>query len=68
MNAEKYTYKVIWSEEDKEFVGLCTEFPSLSWLDKNQASALTGINSLVKDALKDMKKDKDETPGRFHLN
>jgi hypothetical protein len=27
---EQYSYRVIWSAEDNEFVGLCTEFPSLS--------------------------------------
>ena len=21
--SEKYTYRVLWSEEDKEFIGLC---------------------------------------------
>ncbi len=30
--AEKYTYRVQCSEQDGEFVGLCAEFPSLSWL------------------------------------
>ncbi len=30
---DKYTYRITWSEEDGEFVGLCAEFPSLSWLD-----------------------------------
>jgi len=29
---DKYTYRVTWSEEDAEYVGLCAEFPSLSWL------------------------------------
>ncbi|PJA42533.1 MAG: toxin-antitoxin system HicB family antitoxin, partial [Lysobacterales bacterium CG_4_9_14_3_um_filter_62_6] len=32
MNTRHYTYRVIWSDEDVEFVGLCAEFPSLSWL------------------------------------
>ncbi len=27
---EKYTYRVMWSDEDEEFIGLCAEFPSLS--------------------------------------
>ncbi|MEZ4617951.1 MAG: hypothetical protein R2867_20915 [Caldilineaceae bacterium] len=26
INPEHYTYRVIWSEEDNEFVGLCAEF------------------------------------------
>ena len=51
---EKYTYRVIWSEEDQEFVGLCAEFPSLSWLEEEQDAALHGIVRLVSDTLKDM--------------
>ena len=27
---DKYTYRVTWSEEDAEYVGLCAEFSSLS--------------------------------------
>ena len=26
---DRYTYQVTWSSEDDEYVGLCTEFPSL---------------------------------------
>lgn len=40
-------FKVIWSEEDEEWVGLCEEFPSLSVLNKNREEALTGIIELV---------------------
>ena len=29
-----YTYRVTWSAEDGEFVALCAEFPSLSFLDE----------------------------------
>jgi hypothetical protein len=54
MNHEHYTYRVIWSKEDGEYVGLCTEFPSLSWLDENMNGALTGIVTLVKDVVADM--------------
>ena len=32
MNINHYTYRVTWSAEDNEHVGLCAEFPSLSWL------------------------------------
>lgn len=30
VNYEHYTYRVTWSAEDEEYVGLCAEFPSLS--------------------------------------
>lgn len=62
---EFYSYRVIWSEEDKEHVGLCVEFPSLSYLHKDFRKALIGIADLVSDVLKDMKKNKEEIPQPF---
>ncbi len=53
--SDKYAYRVVWSEEDKEYVGLCAEFPSLSWLDKSQDTALAGIQKLVADIVVDLK-------------
>ncbi len=35
---DRYTYRVTWSEEDQEYVGLCAEFPGLSWLEETQLS------------------------------
>ena len=57
-----YTYRVTWSEEDQEYVGLCTEFPSLSWLTETQESALEGIRQLVANVIFDMKKNKEKIP------
>ena len=51
---DRYTYRVTWSEDDNEYVGLCTEFPSLSWLDRTPEGALKGIRKLVADVVKDM--------------
>ena len=53
MEASYYTYRVLWSEEDQEFVGLCAEFPSLSWLDEDQHAAFDGIVQLVSECLGD---------------
>lgn len=36
-----------WSAEDAEFVGLCLEFPSLSWLAPSREEAIAGIQQLV---------------------
>ena len=55
--ADKYTYRVVWSEEDGEHVGLVAEFPSLSWLAKSATEALKGIMRLVQDTLADMGND-----------
>lgn len=54
MNIHHYTYRVIWSPEDEEFVGLCAEFPGLSWLTRSQDSALKGIVKLVSEVVADM--------------
>ncbi|MHC4872646.1 MAG: type II toxin-antitoxin system HicB family antitoxin [Planctomycetota bacterium] len=62
MKNDHYTYRVTWSEDDREYVGLCSEFPSLSWLAKSQRSALEGIRSVVADTIADMKKNKEEIP------
>lgn len=52
---DHYTYRVTWSEEDQEYVGLCVEFPSLSWLAKGPESALRGIRKLVAEVVADLK-------------
>jgi predicted HicB family RNase H-like nuclease len=54
LNSDRYTYRITWSEDDREFVGLCTEFPSLSWLAKSPEAALKGIRRVVKEAVQDM--------------
>lgn len=38
---------VEWSDEDQEWVGLCDEYPSLSWLHKDRQKALDGISELA---------------------
>lgn len=50
---ERYKYSVKWSEEDQEYVGLCTEFHSLSYLDKSRDKALKGIVGLIKSVVED---------------
>ena len=59
---DRYTYRVTWSEEDQEYVGLCAEFPSLSWLDKSQQKALAGIRRLVTGTVADLKRSKARVP------
>ena len=59
---DHYTYRVTWSEDDKEYVGLCAEFPSLSWLAKTPETALKGIRKVVANVINDMKKNKEEIP------
>jgi len=67
VNAKRYTYRVIWSEEDREFVGLCAEFPSLSWLAESQEEALRGIVDLVTDAVTDLQQSGEQIPAPLSL-
>jgi len=59
---DRYTYRVTWSEEDQEYVGLCVEFPGLSWLAGSQEEALAGIRQVVADVVDDMKVSGEEIP------
>ena len=59
---DRYTYRVTWSEDDNEYVGLCAEFPSLSWLTSTPEAALKGIRKVVEDVVKDMRGDGEEVP------
>ncbi len=59
---DRHTYRITWSDEDGEHVGLCAEFPSLSWLDSTPEKALAGIRKLVKATLSDMAKNNEQPP------
>jgi len=59
---DRYTYRLTWSAEDGEHVGLCAEFPSLSWLDTSPEKALRGIRKLVKETLVNMTKSGERPP------
>ena len=59
---DHYTYRVIWSEEDGQCVGLCAEFPSLSHLAPSAEKALRGIRKVVTDVIKDMQANGESVP------
>jgi len=62
LKISKYTYRVTWSEEDEEFVGLCLEFPSLSWLASTPEKALKGIGLVVKTCIENMAQNNEDIP------
>lgn len=59
---DHYTYRVTWSEEDEEYVGLCAEFPSLSWLAKSYGAALQGIREVVAEVVDDLQINNEPVP------
>lgn len=73
---QHYTYRVTWSAADDEYVATVAEFPSLSWLDTDQAKALRGLVRVVADVVADMQANGEEVPepladrrysGRFNV-
>jgi len=59
---DQYTYRVTWSDEDSQCVGLCAEFPSLSWLDATPEKALRGIRKVVAEVVADMQANDESVP------
>ena len=59
---DRYTYRVTWSDEDNEYVGLCSEFPSLSGLEPTPEDALRGIRKGVANVIADLKLNGEEIP------
>ena len=59
---DRYTYRVTWSEEDEAYVGLCAEFPSLSWLSATLEEALQGIRQVVADVVADLVENGEPVP------
>ena len=59
---DRYTYRVTWSEDDTEYVGLCAEFPSLSWLAATPETALKGVRKMVAEVVQDMEANKEVVP------
>lgn len=62
MTNDRYTYRVTWSEEDNEYVSLCAEFPSLSWLAQTPEEALNGIRQVVAEVVSDLEANGEPVP------
>ncbi len=59
---DRYTYRITWSDEDQEFIGLCAEFGSLSWLAETPEAALAGIRDVIATAIADMQANNEVAP------
>ena len=59
---DHYTYRITWSPEDSEYVGLCAEFPSLSWLADSPEAALAGVRNVVSESVADLMSEGEAPP------
>ncbi len=60
--AEDYLYSVVWSADDKAFIGRVLEFPSLAAHGNTQEKALREIRSVVRYALEDLADSRELAP------
>jgi predicted RNase H-like HicB family nuclease len=59
---EQYGYRVFWSAEDGEYVGICAELPGLSWLAKKPEAALRGVRGVAREAVEILQQAGDPVP------
>ena len=67
LSAEKYTYRVEWSEEDDTHIAKCLEFPSLLAHGQTATAALNEIEKVVSETLNWMNEENEEIPEPFGL-
>ena len=66
-SAEKYTYRLLWSEDKQRYLGVCTEFPSVVYEATSTTDALAGIQRRVSDELTDLARQKKPHPEPLSL-
>lgn len=59
---DQFSYRVFWSPEDSEYVGVCAELSGLSWLAKTPEEALRGIRRAAHESVKILEADGDPVP------
>lgn len=59
---DKFAYRVIWTENDQAYLGLCAEFPNLSWLAETPEASLKGIRKVVAEGVKILEADGEPIP------
>jgi len=65
--AEKYTYRVEWSQEDEAHVARCLEFPSLAAHGATVGDALSGIVDVVAESVTWLAEENSPVPKPFGL-
>lgn len=61
-DAERYTYRVFWSDEDEAYIATVAEFPSLSAAEQDRSEALSSITNLVADIIQEMQDNGEIVP------
>lgn len=59
---DQFSYRVFWSPEDGEYVGVCAEMSGLSWLAKTPEEALRGIRRAAREGVRILEEDGEPVP------
>jgi predicted RNase H-like HicB family nuclease len=60
--ADKFTYCVVWSQDDNAHIAYCLEFPSIAAHGDTASKALIEIEKAVKASIKWMQEDGEYIP------
>lgn len=63
---DRFSYRVFWSEEDQEFVAVCSEMPGLSWLERSPEAALRGVRKVAREGVELLAEYGDPIPEPLH--
>lgn len=63
--ADKYAYRVEWSEEDGVYIAACLELPTVMAHGATMERALSHARSAVRVAIKSLQADHEEVPEPF---
>ena len=59
----KYTFTTEWDEEEKEFIGKCEQFPSLSVFCEKESEAMKEILEVTAMSIEWMIEEGESIPG-----
>ena len=65
--ADKYTYKIEWSDEDEAYIAHCLEFPSLAAHGYTPEEALEEIKTVVQESIEWLEEEKEFVPPPLSL-
>lgn len=59
---DKYSYRVVWSEDDEAFIAHCLEFPSVKAHGSSQEKAIAELRKAVRASIKWMQDEGESVP------
>ncbi|MCL2845764.1 MAG: type II toxin-antitoxin system HicB family antitoxin [Chitinivibrionia bacterium] len=61
-DVKKYSYLIVWSQEDNAYIACCAEFPSLSAHGETKEKALAEIENVVGASIEWLEEENDVIP------